>query len=118
MYFLDAALIYDGVHLLAAALGQLSNVQELQVRLYRAQKTVFYVTRNLRPPPHEALILYHTIDHMAAVLGPLFCPSGTALPLNCLELIQPRIFAYNYKFLVYLSNRYTIKTLPYKNATL
>ena len=42
MYFQDAALIYDGVHLLAAALGQLSNVQELQVRLYSAQKTVFF----------------------------------------------------------------------------
>ena len=76
MYFQDAALIYDGVHLLAAALGQLSNVQELQVRLYSAQKTC-----NLRtppPPPYLKLKSSQNFD----------------------------IFSYNYKFLVYLSNRY------------
>ena len=67
MYFLDAALIYDGVHLLAAALGQLSNVQELQVRLYSAQKTVFF-TRNLRtppPPPHLKLKSSQNFDSIS-----------------------------------------------------
>ena len=45
------------------------------------------VTRNLRPPPIETLILYYTIAHIAAVLGPLACPSRNAQ--NCIKLIQP-----------------------------
>ncbi|XP_023321584.1 glutamate receptor ionotropic, kainate 2 isoform X2 [Eurytemora carolleeae] len=83
---LDAALIYDGVHLLAAALGQLSNVQELQLQSLSCEDSSTQFWKH-----GSSIVNYMRATILPGITGPIRFDSygqRTDFQLEVLQLLE------------------------------